>query len=129
MAAGLTGSLDEVEEVVVTVEESRSLEAAASVLRPDIELAGAMRWTRRRTVGVRVGLLAILTLMPLWLGTEGSVREIEGILRTERALVEMREIGDLYLRRLPRPLGFGPAARRGNGQQGRQQHKKGPDPP
>ena len=37
MSARLTGSLDEAEQVVVKVEESRSVEAAAKKLRPEIE--------------------------------------------------------------------------------------------
>ena len=51
-AARLTGSLQEVEAVVVAVEQASSQEAAADALRPDIELPGALRWARRRLKAV-----------------------------------------------------------------------------
>ena len=47
-ATGGWQRIDEVEKVVCVVEASRSVEAAADVLRPDIELPGAVRWVRRR---------------------------------------------------------------------------------
>lgn len=129
MAARLTGSLDEVEQVVEAVEGHRSVEAAASVLRPDIELPGAVRWVRRRTVGVYAALLALLTLMPGRLGTEARVRKIQAVLQTQRALLAARELGAARLDALPRPLGFGPAPGRRNGQRFGRQHKMGHDPP
>ena len=129
LAARLIGSLDEVEQVVVKVEGSASVEAAASVLRPDIDLPGAVRWVRRRLSGVRTGLLALLTLMPARMGTKAELRAVRAELSTERALVALREIGAAYLSRLVRPLGFCPPR---SGQalgEERHQHKTGPDPP
>ena len=129
LAARLRGSLDEVERVVVTVEESRSVEAAASALRLEVELPGALRWVRRRLSGVRAALLALITLMPGRLGTVPEVRAVRAILGTERALRALREIGAAHLPTLPRPLGFRPAPRRAAGGDGRFQHETGPDPP
>ncbi len=63
-AARLTGSLQEVEAVVVGVEQARSQEAAADDLRTDIELPGALRWTRRRLKPVQAALTLILGLFP-----------------------------------------------------------------
>ena len=129
LAARLVGSLDEVEQVVVKVESSASVEAAASALRPDIDLPGAVRWVRRRLGGVRTGLLALLTLMPARMGTKAELRAVRAELSTERALVALREIGAAHLSRLIRPLGFRPP-RSGQGQgEERFQHKTGPDPP
>ena len=129
LAARLVGSLDEVEQVVVEVEGSASVEAAASALRPDIELPGAVRWVRRRLKGVRTGLLALLTLMPARLGTKVDLRAVRAELSTERALVALREIGAAHLSRLVRPLGFRPPrSERAPGEE-RVQHKTGPDPP
>lgn len=129
LAARLVGSLDEVEQVVVKVEGSTSVEAAASALRPDIELPGAVRWVRRRLMGVRVALLALVTLMPARLGSRVELSAVRAELSTERALVALREIGAAQLSRLVRPLGFRPPRiGRAQGEE-RLQHKTGPDPP
>jgi hypothetical protein len=72
LAARLQGSLDEVEQVVVAVEGAASVEAAASALRPDLELPGAVRWVRRRLRGVLTALLALVTLMPGDWGRAGA---------------------------------------------------------
>ncbi len=129
LSSGLVGSLDEAEQVVVRVEVSRSVEQAAAFLRPDIELPGAVRWVRRRLKGVRAALVALVTLLP---GELVSVVELHGLrefLGSERALVELREIGAQHLGALPRPLGFHPARawvrKPGRGLQ----HETGPDPP
>jgi hypothetical protein len=129
LAARLQGSLDEVEQVVVAVEGAASVEAAASALRPDLELPGAVRWVRRRLRGVRTALLALVTLMPGRLGAKPELRAVRAELATERALVGLREIGAAHLPQLVRPLGFRPArsARAQGGE--RFQHKTGPDPP
>ena len=87
MSARLEGSLDEAEQVVVRVEESPSVEAAAKKLRPDLEVAGAVRWVRRRLQGVRDSLLILLTLLPGSLGTDARLVEVRRILESERALV------------------------------------------
>lgn len=129
MAARLTGSLDEAEQVVATVEGARSVEAAAAVVRPDIELPGACRWVRRRLVGVRAALMALITLMPGQLGPRARVTAIRQLLSTERALVALREIGAAQLQNLSRPIGF---RRPGGGRAEREnhlQHETGPDPP
>jgi hypothetical protein len=128
LAARLVGSLDEVEQVVAKVESATSIEAAASALRPDIELPGAVRWVRRRLRGVRAALLALLTLMPARIGT-AELKAVRAELSTERALVALREIGAVHLSRLVRPLGFcPPRSERAQGEE-RIQHKTGPDPP
>ena len=86
LAARLGGSLDEAEQIVLEVERSRSLEAAAAVVRPDIELPGAMRWVRRRVLGVRAALLALVTLMPGRFGMVAQVSAVRSVLGSERAL-------------------------------------------
>ena len=129
MSARLTGSLDEAEQVVVKVEESRSVEAAAKKLRPEIEVAGAVRWVRRRLQGVRDSLLILLTLLPDRLGTKARLVEVRSILASERALVALREIGAPHLHVLPRPLGFRPAGIRTSKSEDRLQHKTEADPP
>lgn len=129
MSSRLTGSLDEAEQVVVRVEESASVEEAAQKLRPDIELAGALRWVRRRVRGVHASLLILLTLLPARLGSTARVVEVRGILSTERGLVKLRETGAAHLHALPRPLGFRPVGTRTPKGGQPLQHKTGPDPP
>jgi hypothetical protein len=129
LAARLGGSLDEAEQIVLEVERSRSLEAAAAVVRPDIELPGAMRWVRRRVLGVRAALLALVTLMPGRFGMVAQVSAVRSVLGSERALVALREIGASHLPNLVRPVGFRPH-RRSLAERGRRlQHRTGPDPP
>lgn len=64
LAARLPGTLAEVERTVVVVEQAPSLEAAADGLRPDIELPGAVRWTRRRKRAAHAGVNVLRGLMP-----------------------------------------------------------------
>jgi hypothetical protein len=129
MSSRLTGSLDEAEQVVVTVEESPSVEVAAGKLRPDINLPGAIRWVRRRLQGVRASLRSLLTLLPGRLGTSAQVLEVRRVLQTERCLVTLRDMGDVHLWLLPRPLGFHPWRHRTLECETPLQHKTGPDPP
>ena len=129
MSSRLTGSLDEAEQVVVRVEESPSVEAAARKLRPDVEVAGALRWVRRRVLGVHASLLILLTLQPGRLGSSARAMEVRTVLSTERCLVKLREMGAAHLHALPRPLGFRPVGARTSKHEQRLQHKTGPDPP
>lgn len=129
LCSGLSGSLDETEQVVVKVEESSSLEAAASALRLDIELPGAVRWIRRRVQGVHTSLVALLTAMPEQLGSQAQVRSVRRALDSERVLVTLRDIGAAYLQTLPRPLGFRPLCARVKQDEVRFQHTTGRDPP
>ena len=129
LAARLVGSLDEVERVVVVVEGASGVEAAASVLRPDIELPGAVRWVRRRLNGVRAALLALVTLLPGRMGAKPELTAVRAELGSERALVELREIGKAHVSALVRPVGLRPPQRARTERGERFQHKMGPDPP
>jgi hypothetical protein len=72
LASHLPGTLDALEHVVATAATARSVEAAADLLRPDITLASAVRWVRRRLLPVRQTLLTVVTLLPdLFRGTPG----------------------------------------------------------
>lgn len=129
LSSWLRGSLDEVEQVVLKVEVSSSVEKAADALRPDLELPGAVRWVRRRLSGVRAALLALITLFPGDLGAAAKLHEVRECLGSERALVELRGIGTLHLLALPRPLGFCPVRARVRRRGRSRQHETGPDPP
>jgi hypothetical protein len=129
LSSRLCGSLDEAERAVVA-SESLGVEVAAQALRiEEVELPGALRWLRRRRLGVRAAILALITALPGRLGSVAEVRAIRSVLDTERALVALREIGADHLHALPPPLGLRPACAARVGSETRLQHETGPDPP
>jgi hypothetical protein len=128
MCARVMGSLAQAEEAVLAA-ESMGVEAAASERRPEVELPGVMRWVRRRRLGVRAALLALVTAMPGRLGTVPELRAMRTMLGSEQVLVDLREIGADHLQTLPSPLGFARLRRRGCERERPTQHETGPDPP
>jgi len=134
LSSHFRGDLTTVEDLVAIVEASKSIEAAADLLRTDdISLSAAVRWVRRRLAPVRASLLAIFTLLPqIFAGYVPTVHEARRILRTTSALVTLRELVADRLAVLPPPLGFGPRVkprRRRRQRRERRQHKVGADPP
>ena len=113
LAAGLSGTLAEVERVVREAAAAATREQAVDALRPlELGLQGALRWLRRRVQGVTLGLELPGQLAPTARGglepTAESFAERLGtagrdVLERLRRTVE----ADL-LQRLPRPLGFRP---------------------
>lgn len=126
----LTGTLAEVEAVVAEAEAAPTREAASEVLRPEVELPGALRWVRRRTRLVHAGLAAVIGLLPgLLAGREPTVTSIRSALGTENVLVRLRAEVAPHLAALPPPLGFGPRPVRRRPRSTAFQHEAGPDPP
>ena len=130
LCARLPGTLEQVEAVVVAVEQAESLEAAADRLRPEVDLPGAIRWTRRRVQRVHSALLLLRGLEPdqyeAWPATVSAWRARLGV---NPVLPALRERAANHLRGLPSPLGLQPP-RRGGGESHRpDQHCMGPDPP
>ena len=106
-AARLSGSLQELEAVVVAVEQARSREAAADELRLDIELPGALRWMRRRLQAVHTALTLIVGLFPdLFAGCLPNLSAFRQRLGCAWVLPALREIAEAQLPQLPPPLGF-----------------------
>jgi hypothetical protein len=131
LAARLSATLCEVETVVVTAEQAKSVEAAANALRTDaVELPGAVRWTRRRVTVVHAILNILIGLMPeRLLGCQPTVASFRRQLGLMWVLIGLRELAAVHLSCLPPPLGFGPRLRR-PGAAGRAcQQSAGPDPP
>ena len=130
LAARDSGSLRAIEATVVQVEQAKSLEAAADRLRLDIELPGAMRWSRRRIKSIHGSLTIILGLLPeLFAGCQPTLGAFAQWLEVEWVLPALREIAAVHLRLLPPPLGFKPPALRGGEPKRGDQHHSGPDPP
>jgi hypothetical protein len=129
LSSRLTGSLDEVERVIVRVEESRSMERACSELREEVELPGVLRWVRRRVQSVHRALLALVTAMPDKLGSVPKITAMREVLGTEHVLMALREIAAAHLQALPCPIGFQPLRPRAAWREKRFQHETGTDPP
>ena len=129
-AARLSGSLQEVEAVVVAAEQARSREAAADALRLDIELPGALRWLRRRLKAVHTALILILGLFPdLFAGCPPTIGAFRQRLGIAWVLPALREIAEAQLAQLPPPLGFRPPSAGDGDSNQPDQHQAGPDPP
>lgn len=128
LSSHLSGELDEVEALVAAVESAPSVSAALAGLRPEVELPGVARWVRRRRARVAAALLALVTLMPEALGPRPTVLALRGRLGTERALVKLRELGEVHLQKLPTPLGFAPPGRGVRSRGSARQHDVGAVP-
>jgi hypothetical protein len=130
LCSRLTGTLAEVEAVVATVEVFPSVEAAIETVRPDIEIASALRWTRRRVRFVHAGLAAAIGLLPgLPAGCKPTVVSVRSTLGVVSVLVFLRWAVAAHLAALPPPLGFGPRPLRRRPSSTAIQQEPGPDPP
>lgn len=130
LCARLTGSLTDVEAVVAAAETEPSREQASEVLRPGIELPGALRWLRRRVRLVGAGLAAAIGLLPtLLVGCKPTVTSVRSALGAQSALVRLRLELTPYLAALPPPLGFGPRPERRRSAKSGTPQDSGPDPP
>lgn len=131
LAAGFPGTLSEIERVVATVEQAKSVEAAADTLRSDpVTLPSAVRWVRRRVAPVRALLTIVVGLFPRWLlGCVPTIAALRGRLACEQVLMLLRELAQIHLQALARPLGF-QYRRTAGGERSRGfQQRMGPDPP
>ena len=131
LAARFPGMLSEIEQVVATVEQAKSVEAAADALRRDpVTLTSAVRWVRRRVAPVRALLTIVVGLFPqLLLGCAPTIGALRTRLACAQVLLLLRELAQLHLQALARPLGLRhPSYADGEYQSGIQQHM-GPDPP
>jgi len=108
LAARFPGTLAEIEQVVATVEQSRSVEAAADALRDhSVLLPSAVRWVRRRVAPVRKLLIVMVGLLPQHLlGCAPRMAAFRDRLLTDQVLMTLRELAQVHLQALPRPLGF-----------------------
>lgn len=130
LASRLSSSLDEIEEVAVAARRGESVEEAAGRLRPDVDLPGAVRWTRRRARVVSATLTTLSGLRPdLFAGCQPTLPSFRARLGVERVLVALRAQTSAHLAGLPPPLGFGPRSIRRHDRRHRHQHETGPDPP
>lgn len=117
LAARRVGTLDVLEAVMLTVEESPSLVAAAEALRaadaPDaVTSISAMRWLRRQVRSVRAFLVAVVTLLPELVGCAPTIGALRVQLGTDQVLVSLRSLASRHLPSLPAPVGLCARGRR-----------------
>lgn len=131
LAARFPGTLCEIEQVVASVEQAPSLEAAANALRPDdVTLATAVRWVRRRVRLVHTVLSVVVSLLPdLCLGCSPTVQSLRTRLGCEPVLIALRQLAWIHLQALPRPLGLRPPGPASGGRKAHFQQHMGTDPP
>lgn len=133
-AARLSDTLEGIESAVLQFDDERRSGAtvyeAAQRLRPDIELQGALRWTRRRLRWVHAALTLLMGCTAERLvQVELKIRAIRRVLGCQHVLLEVRTLAAPQLRYAPTPVGLAPPnpVRKSAGH--RVQHKAGPDPP
>jgi len=102
----LSGTLKEVEEVVLEAQKHPSLESASEKIRPDIELPGALRWLRRRLNYVKNILTIAGGILPQF-GFK-SLKQLQQTFKVDFALPHLRKILEKHLHTLPRIIGLIP---------------------
>ena len=130
LAARLPGTLQALEDAVVVAEQSVSLEAAATALRPTIELPGALRWLRRRRRYLYHSLVVMIGLLPeLLIGCAPTMTAVRLRLGQDAVLMPLRGCAAIPLPQLPAPLGFSSLVGATGGVNRRHQQPMGPAPP
>jgi hypothetical protein len=134
LAARLSGTLAEVEQVVEAAEAAASCEEAAGQVRPAdavgaVTLPSALRWLRRRLLPVRAALLGLVTLLPELFGCAPTVAAVRERLGVAEVLVTLRALAVRELAALTAPLGFRARAAGARSLRSAPPHEVGPDPP
>lgn len=115
LAAGITGSLDAIEDAADAV-ETHGLAGAVEVVLPGdaagaVGLVSAMRWLRRRARWVRSILLALVTLLAdRFAGVAPTLVAVRTALGVDRVLVALRTLAAPHLSALAHPFGLRPRA-------------------
>lgn len=131
LAARFPGTLSAIEQVVATVEHSKSVEAAADALRSDaVTLSSAIRWVRRRVRPVRALLTTVVGLLPQsLLGCAPTLAAVRARWACPQVLMALRERANTHLQALARPLGFWHLPHPAGEHPSSLQQRMGPDPP
>ena len=130
LAAHLSGSLMQIEDILTEVQNSPSQEAAADHIRIDILLPGALRWIRRRIFLVKASLSMLIELLPgLFADCHPSILCFQSVVNVDYVLPQLRQVACAYLPVLPPPLGFGPLPETKKSKKTHLQHSTGTDPP
>jgi hypothetical protein len=130
LASHYSGTLADLEAMVLAVERAPARAFAAEQLRTEIELPGALRYLDRLRRSVHGTLAAVRGLEPQRFGAVvPTLQAFAAVLGTDSVLVCLRSLVTRYLPQLPTPFGFDPRRRALDGADRRCQHRMGPDPP
>ncbi len=130
LASHYSGTLADLEAMVIAVEQAPSRAAAAGQLRTEIELPGALRYLDRLRRTVHNALAAIRGLEPVrFAEVAPTLQGFAQALGADSILVHLRGLVSRYLPQLPTPFGFDPHRRSRDTADRRRQHRTGPDPP
>jgi hypothetical protein len=130
LASHYSGTLPDLEAIVLAIEQAPSRLLAAGQLRIEIELPGALRYLDRLRRSVHGTLAAVRGLDPQRFGAVApTLQAFAAVLGTDAVLVCLRALVCRYLPQLPTPFGFDPHRRSRGAADRRRQHQMGPDPP
>ncbi len=125
LSSRMSGSLVEVENTIVSVENSPSQEKAADTIRTDIVLPNALRWIRQRLACVKAALILLIKFFPeLFADCSPSISNFRSTLEVDYVLPKLRDLAEAHLYALPAPLGLAL-----NIPPKTLQHQTGSDPP
>ena len=102
----LSGTLKDVEKVVLEAQKHPSLESATEKIRPDIELPGALRWLRRRINYVKKILTISAGILPQF-GFK-NLKQLQKIFKVDFVLPYLRKILEPHLHKFPHIIGLIP---------------------
>lgn len=130
-ASHYSGTLVELEGLVLRVEQAASMAESARTLRTDIELPGALRYLNRLCQAIRHALGIVRGLFPdRFAAIPLTLSAFATALPAARSvLLGLRELACGYLPQLPTPLGFNPPRHKTDSPFVPFQHRMGPDPP
>lgn len=130
LASHYSGSLAELEAMVLAVEQAPSRTVAAERLRTEIELPGALRYLDRLRHSIHGALATLRGLEPVRFATLApTLQAFAAALGTTCVLSGLRGMFARYLAQLPTPFGFNPHRRDPDTAIRHRQHPMGPDPP
>lgn len=106
LACGVSGTLEEIEEVAIRAEEEGPMEAVRFFFASHVDPLVPWRLVRRRR-GWMDGLMRMLCgLLPLFFGMEPTLSALRARLGSQTALRDLREHCREHLGSMPFPVGF-----------------------
>ena len=130
LASHYSGTLADLQAMVLAVEQAPSRVAAAERLRTDIELPGALRYLDRLYRAIHGALATVRGLEPeRFAAVSPTLSGFAAVLGAGSVLTSLRTRVAHYLPQLPTPLGFNPHRRVLDTPVRCRQHRMGPDPP
>jgi hypothetical protein len=103
-----SGTLTELEALMLDVEQAPSLMRACDTWRLDIDLPGAMRFIQRQVDDIHQTLHLARGLLPQRFAVARNLTDFSCCIDVPDVLTALRQILCTYLQQLPCPVGFNP---------------------